>query len=292
MESESRQLRKHKNLALWIALCAVLLVSSSVLFAARMEDGKHVQPLVQRSVTPQEAIPSACGIHLVEATPTATVSPTPTLTPPDVNSFVTPTPTPIYDDTTITNRNGWATGNADGYTRIVNDDQLYLCDTNHHILTESLPTSAQFSNFVFSTTFTFVKADADDAVGVYLRGDNTLDHDYRVTILGNGQVSIHKEYLSDDMVQQAILLGQVTKAASLAPPGHANTLTVIMNGPLFTVKINGATTFIVADNAYQQGQIVLYVRNATNSNGVAASFRNVQVDPIPSTSKNDAVPPL
>src|SRR5579863_4552843 len=63
------------------------------------------------------------------------------------------TPQPLFSDTFTDNTKGWYTGNVPGYIRIVSGSLLTLSDTNHKVLTESLPTNQTFSDFLLTTTF-------------------------------------------------------------------------------------------------------------------------------------------
>ena len=93
--------------------------------------------------------------------------------------------------------------------------QLVLSDTNHKILIESLPTNAIFSDFALTVTFTMLKGDENDSVGLYVRGDTNLDHDYRIDISGNNKFAISKELLNPDKTARTqILAGPI--ASSLA----------------------------------------------------------------------------
>src|SRR5437764_13215221 len=106
----------------------------------------------------------------------ATPEPTPT---------ILTTPQPLFFDNFIDKSKGWYLGNTSGYSRVISDDSLTLADSNHTILTESLPTSTIFDDFMVNVTFTILQANMDDSVGIYLRGDTNLDHDYRIDIYGN-----------------------------------------------------------------------------------------------------------
>src|SRR6266480_4646966 len=93
------------------------------------------------------------------------------------------TPTPLFVDDFIESSKDWALSQGDdtsGYLRTMVNNQLVLSDANRKILIESLPTSATFSDFSLTTTFTLLKGDGNDSVGLYLRGDSNLDHDYRI----------------------------------------------------------------------------------------------------------------
>lgn len=199
--------------------------------------------------------------------------------------------TPISTEQSITNplftddfsdvSKGWAVGSASGYTRIINDDTLTLANENHTTLTESLPTSLTFDDFSLTVTFTLLQATAGDSVGLYVRGDTNLDHDYRIDFYVNGSYTISKEYLDTQDLPQETLLRPSTFTSALRSMGESNTVTVIMKGPTMILIINKRVITTVADDAYTGGQIALFVHNSLASNEVEADFSSVVVYPAP-----------
>ncbi len=206
------------------------------------------------------------------SSPTATA--TPALTPSS-------TPQPLfYDDFSRPNK-GWYLNNAAGYMRLLVNDSLVLSNTNHDVLIESLPTERTFNNFMLTVVFTIVQAGNNDSVGVYVRGDANLDHDYRVDIYGNRSYSISKEYLDMQKDQQSVFLAGPTPTTHLNPIGQQNVLTVIMNGPAMTLRLNGSVAASLTDSDYTEGQIALFVQGSQASNQVTASFKSVTVNSLP-----------
>src|SRR5512146_395355 len=104
-----------------------------------------------------------------------------------VKPTITPTLslTPLFSDAFLDNNQGWSIGDAVDYTRHIGNGKLTLTSTNHKILIESLPTSDLFNDFSVTVDLTMLQADGHDRVGLYVRGDSNLDHDYRLDILGN-----------------------------------------------------------------------------------------------------------
>ena len=209
----------------------------------------------------------------------ATPAPTPTPT-------VLSTPQPLFFDDFTNGSKGWYLGSASGYTRVIDDNTLTLADSNHTILTESLPTSTTFNDFMVNITFTILQANQDDSVGLYLRGDSNLDHDYRIDIYGNNTYAISKEFLDASKSPQVQFLVSPTGASALKPAGQQNTITVMMKGPELVLLVNGAIVNSVIDSDYTSGQIALFVQNSETSSEVEASFSSVVVYPAP-----DQVPP-
>ncbi len=210
------------------------------------------------------------------ATPDATIS--------ALSPTVSLTPTPLFIDDFLKSSRGWALSepnDTSGYLRTMVGNQLVLSDINHEILIESLPTNTTFTDFSLTVTFTFLKGDQNDSVGLYLRGDSNLDHDYRIDIFGDNRFAINKELLNPDKtVQTAILVGPTTSPL-LMPKNQANTLTVMMKGPFMVLAINGTIAASLVDADYSHGQIALFVNNGSTSDGVSASFSSVRVDPAP-----------
>jgi len=188
---------------------------------------------------------------------------------------------PLFYDNFAGKSKGWSLGNAPGYTRTIANSTLKLANSNHNILTESLPTDTIFTDFMVTMSFTVDKADKDDSVGLYLRGDSNLDHDYRVDIYGDNTYAISKELLNANKTPLVNTLVNPSSTSALHPTGQQNTLTVMMKGPLLVLLINTRIISSVTDTDYTAGQIALFVQNSPTSSGVEASFRSVAVYPAP-----------
>jgi len=158
---------------------------------------------------------------------------------------------------------------------------LELTDTNHKSLIESLPTTHSFDDFSLTTTLTLEQGDKNDSVGVYLRGDSNLDHDYRINIFGNNTYAISKEYLDSNNAPQSLYLVPPTHLPQLKPLGAPNIVTVIMDGPTLQLLVNGKVVNTISDPDYTKGQIALFVTNGTTSQGVTAIFSSIQITAAP-----------
>lgn len=208
-----------------------------------------------------------------------TIAPTmPTATPTLTGTAQT---LPLFFDDFVGSNKGWSLTSVFGYTRKIENGDLTLAAENHQILTESLPTGATFNDFMVTATFTLVQASRDDSVGLYLRGDSYLDHDYRVDIYGNNTYAISKEFLDESKIPQDQFLISPTTTPALHPVGHQNSITVIMQGPKMVLLINSTMVNSVTDTDYSSGQIALFVQNSATSNGVDASFSTIAVYPAP-----------
>lgn len=191
---------------------------------------------------------------------------------------------PLFSDDFGDQSKGWAVGSAYGYARVISNNTLTLANENHTTLTESLPTDLTFSNFSLTVKFTLLQANADDSVGLYLRGDTNLDHDYRIDFYGDTTYSISKEYLDTQHLPQQSYLQPPTGTFSLRPTGKQNTVMVMMNGTAMVLTINGTVINTVTDDAYTSGQIALFVHNSPTSNEVEAAFSSVVVYPLPTVT--------
>jgi len=188
---------------------------------------------------------------------------------------------PLFSDNFVDNSKGWSVVNVSGYLRSLQDGTLTLSNTTHNVLVESIPTSMTFTNFSLTTTFTLAQGDENDSVGLYLRGDSNLDHDYRVDVFGNNTYTISKEALNESNTLEQTYLVRPSHTPLLKALGQKNTLTVIMQGSALVVQINGATVRSVTDTSYTHGQIALFVSNGQTSSGVAAKFHNLIIYPLP-----------
>ncbi len=274
------RLKSYQRLLLWAMVILLFCLCGAGIVVARVTHWPGTTTRGAQSPTATFTLPQACGggrTTPLLPTPIATASPTP------LDPAVTPTATPLFSDHFFDQNSGWPIGDADGYIRVLDGSGLILCDTNHHILTESLPTDATFSNFTVSVSFTLIKADKNDSVGVYLRGDSNLYHDYRIDIYGDQRVTVNKEFLDDRKDEQVIPLAAVSHASALAPIGQQNVLTISMNGALFSLKINNAPLLTIADLDYTQGQVALFVNNGKTSDGAMARFHHVTVMTLPAT---------
>lgn len=213
------------------------------------------------------------------AVATATATPVPSWTPTEA----TPPPNAIFYDDFANNSRGWSLSGSDGYFRILVNNSLILSDTNPDTpLIESVPTSVNMSDYLISLDFTIDQGDARDSIGLYLRGDGTLDHDYRIDINGDNTIDVAKEWLDSHQTAQTTMLVPSQRAANLHPAGRKNTLTAILIGSTITIEMNGTVVATVNDPSYPSGQIALFARHGTGSNGVTATFRWIEIDRLAS----------
>jgi hypothetical protein len=196
---------------------------------------------------------------------------------------VTPPAAAIFYDTFVNNVRGWSLSGSDGYFRILVNNTLILADTNPNTpLIESVPTSVTLDNYAISVDFTIDRASARDSVGLYLRGDSTLDHDYRVDINGDATVDMAKEWLDASKAARTTMLVPSRHASFLNPPGQQNTLTAFMTDSTLTVELNGFLVASVDDTSYPSGQVALFARNGSSPSGIVVSFTRVEIDRLAS----------
>ncbi len=213
----------------------------------------------------------------VTSTSPATVLPT--WTPPEV----TPPPESTFYDTFMNNQHGWSQAGESGFVRVLVDNMLILADTNpNSTLVESVPTSTNLSDYQVSVDFVLNRSDANDSFGLYLRGDGTLDHDYRVDINGNGTIDVAKEWLDSNQVPRTTMLFSPHPTSYLQPLGTPNTLTVIMLDSTLVVEVNNFMLVTLSDASYSNGQVALFAHHGNRSGGVIVSFTRVEIDRLAS----------
>jgi hypothetical protein len=269
-EEKKHTSSKRWKLSIWV-ICLLLLAGSSIFLIANSRDGAS-----RVAATPVTHTKTSTTAH----------TPTPTISSPTSTSTLTPaisqTPQPLFQDYFIDNSRGWLTGNAAGYTRTLDEGALTLSANNHKILVESIPASTSFDDFSLSMNFTIKQGDANDSVGLYLRGDSNLDHDYRIDIYGNNTYGISKESLDpEDSYQIITPLVKPTHAPQIKAAGHINRLTVIMKGPTLVLFINDVAVQAISDEDYTHGQIALFVQHGTTSEGVQLMVTSLSVYPAP-----------
>lgn len=243
-----------------VAVAVVVLLGGSLLWLLRANSGASVRGRAK-----------------------ATVTATGTAVPTWVPTQVTPPANALFYDTFVNNARGWSLSGSDGYFRILVNNTLILADTNPNTpLIESVPTSVNLDNYVISVDFTINRGDAHDSIGLYLRGDSTLDHDYRIDINGDSTFDVAKEWLDASKTAQTTLLVPPQRTVYLNPPGQQNTLTALMIGSTLTVEINGFMAVSITDTSYSSGQIALFARHGSSPDGIIVSFSRVEIDRVAS----------
>jgi hypothetical protein len=223
----------------------------------------------------------AANHRVSTVTPTIPATPTPTATPTEMY-LETPPPQALFYDTFINNALGWSITNQAGYIRTLANGKLTLTDTNANTtLIESLPTNAIYDNFIVTVDLTILNAGENDSVGIYVRGDSTMDHDYRIEINGDNTFDIANEYLDTSKHPRVTILDGPLPYFALNPPGMQNTISVIMVGSQLLLFINNTQVTSISDGDYTTGRIALFARAGETSNGVSVSFSRVEVDHPP-----------
>ena len=244
---------KTKRIVSIITLLLVILTSGVLIFFYKVENTIS-SARENATATPQHETPISTGQSIIK---------------------------PLFSDDFSDVSKGWAVGSASGYTRVISNNTLTLANENHTTLTESLPTNLTFDNFSLTVAFTLVQATAGDSVGLYVRGDTNLDHDYRIDFYGNSVYAITKEYLDKQNFPQESSLQPSAFTSSLRPVGEQNMVTVMMKGPDMELIINKKVIKSITDYDYTSGQIALFVHNSLASNEVEAAFSSVVVFPLP-----------
>lgn len=211
---------------------------------------------------------------------TNTETPTPTPSPTSIY-LETPPPQSEFYDTFKNNALGWSVSSTAGYYRTVKPGALTLMNTNRGTtLVESLPTNSTFDNFTVIVSVTILKSSLDDSVGIYVRGDSNLEHDYRIDLNGDGTFDIAKEYLDSRNNPQSIILFGPRSNSALNPQGKHNTITLTINGSQLQLFINNVKAIIVTDSDYLTGQVALFAHLSEESQDVTVSFNSVEVDKL------------
>ncbi len=211
---------------------------------------------------------------------TSTETPTPTPTPTAIY-LETPPPQAVFYETFKNNALGWSISSTAGYYRTVKPGKLTLTNTNQGTtLIESLPTNSIYDNFKVSVDLTVIKASGKDSIGIYIRGDSNLEHDYRIDLNGDGTFDIAKEYLDSRNNPQSIFLDGPRNSSALNPPGSQNTLMVIMNDSQLQLFLNTVKVSTVIDTDYMTGQVALFAHAGEDSQDVTVSFSRVEIDKL------------
>jgi hypothetical protein len=270
MRGKNKGLGKQRNSFLWmICLLLIVLAGGSIFYIARLQ-GR------EQNTTPSSQ--SLAATKQPEATVTRTVSQMPSLPLVPTPSSV---PELLFSDYFLDNSNGWLTGSSSGYTRTITQGALSIAATNHKILIESLPPNHGFDDFLLKTVFTFHQGDEHDSVGLFLRGDSNLDHDYRIDLYGDNTYTLIKESLDEHNNRVSTFLDDPATTSALHMRGLPNELTVIMKGPTLVLLLNGTIVASVDDPDLKHGQIALFVQHGRTSAGVRALFHRLEVFKAP-----------
>lgn len=199
------------------------------------------------------------------------------------SATATPTPIPLFTDNFADNSKGWGLASSSGYSSTINNNIMTLAEANHKILNMTIPASnnvsATYSDFEVTTMLTLLKADQNDSVGLYIRGDSNLSQGYFIDIFGDNSFDIVKIFA--DSSKDTFLVSP-TSSSTINPVGRKNKLTIVAKGAKLVVLINDKLVSSISDsNGYTNGTIALFVENGQSSNGVQASFNNVVVYPAP-----------
>ena len=223
------------------------------------------------------------GIHSPARASRSNVPVTATSSPTWMPTEVTPPVAATFYDTFVNNKHGWSLSGTGGDLRILTNNQLILANMNPDTpLIESVPAGTTLDDYVVSVDFTLHLGDAHDSVGLYVRGDSHLDHDYRIEITGNKTIDVAKEWLDTHQTPQSTLLMPLRTTHLLNPPGKSNTLTVFLIDQTITVLVNNVALTMFTDSSYTSGQVALFVHHAQSPRGAIYSFSRVEIDHLAS----------
>lgn len=205
-----------------------------------------------------------------------------------LNNAVTPIPSgqTLFTDNFADNSKGWGVGSGKGFSCAIEHNVLGVTEENHRVLDLAIPgsdnTPALYSDFSATITFTVLKADQNDSVGLYVRGASTggtFNQGYFVDIYGDNSFDIFKVFAN---ANKDTFLVNPTTSTFINPSGQQNKLTVDMKGPKMVVLVNDKALISISDNDYTSGEIALFVENGRSSSGVQANFSSVLINPAPS----------
>ena len=257
--TQARQPKRITHIMLFALIVMLLLLSIGSFFFIQRSSGK--------------------GSQLA----TNTETPTPTPSPTSIYLETPPAQSEFYD-TFKNNALGWSVSSTAGYYRTIKPGELTLMNTNRGTtLVESLPTNTIFDNFTVIVDLTILKASLDDSVGIYIRGDSNLEHDYRIDLNGDGTFDIAKEYLDSRNNPRSVILAGPKSDSALNPQGEHNTITLTMNGSQLQLFINNMKVSVVTDSDYIAGQVALFAHLGEDSQDVTASFSRVEIDKLQGT---------
>jgi hypothetical protein len=212
-----------------------------------------------------------------------TETPTPTPSPTSIYLETPPAQSEFYD-TFKNNALGWSISTTAGFYRTVKPGELTLMNTNHGTtLIESLPTNSIFDNCTVIVDLSILKIGLGDSVGLYIRGDTDLQHDYRLDLNGDGTFDITKEYLDSRNNPKSVVLVEPKSDSAFNSTEKRNTITLTMNGSQLQLLINNVKVIVTSDNDYVAGQVALFAHLGENSQDVAVSFNRVEIDKLPGT---------
>jgi hypothetical protein len=211
---------------------------------------------------------------------TNTEMPTPTPSPTSIYLETPPAQSEFYD-TFKNNALGWSVSSTAGFYRTVKPGELTLINTNRGTtMVESLPTNSIFDNYTLIVDLTILKIGLGDSVGLYVRGDTNLEHDYRLDLNGDGTFDIAKEYLDSRNNPQSVIIAGPKIDSALNAPGERNAITWTMNGSQLQLFINNVKVSVVTDSDYMSGQVALFAHLDGGSREVAVSCNKVEIDKL------------
>lgn len=215
------------------------------------------------------------GNHPGGTTPTQTTNKA-TATP-----IVTPTVKPLFADDFVDNSKNWDVGSATGYSSAISNNVLTMKEANHKIFRESIPTNTSYTDFSITITFTFMKGDLNDSVGLFLRSSADGLQGYYVDIYGDDTYDIIKIQADANQKNQAVYLAEPTTSSALHTKGQKNAMTVVLKGSQIVLLLNNRVVKTVADSSFIGGPVALFIENGNSSDGVIAAFDSVAIYPPP-----------
>lgn len=185
----------------------------------------------------------------------------------------------LFSDNFSDNSQNWDVGGDAKHGSAINNGTLTLTATDNKPFRESLPSNIAYDDVVVETTFTLLRGDENDSVGLYLRANASTG--YRVTIHGDETYDIAKIMVDASQKLHIQYFSKAQHASALHPKGQKNNLMVIMKGSNIVLLMNDTVVKSVQDGDFARGKIILFVDNGNSSDGVVASFNMVAIYAAP-----------
>ena len=200
------------------------------------------------------------------------------------SALLTPTAIPLFSDAFTSNNMGWdLTSNQGKFSVKVGGGSLVLEDDQNKLLWEIVP-NQNFSNFRLDVNATLTRGDVSNGYGVFIRASNQdgdLATYYRFELYGDGTYAIFKGSLDTSGTERSDLVQGYVANSAIAKVGQVNHITIVANGSVMTLIVNGQTVYTYTDDNYKGGSIALFVSNLPKlTPGAQATFKNLAIYPI------------
>jgi 3-keto-disaccharide hydrolase len=198
--------------------------------------------------------------------------------------LATPTAPPLFSDAFTSNNMGWdLTSNQGKFSVKVGRGSLVLEDDQNKLLWETVP-NTKFSDFRLDVNASLTRGDPNNGYGVFIRTSNqggNLGTYYRFELYGDGTYAIFKGSLDANGTPQSDKVQGYMVNSAIAKIGQVNHITLVANGSVMTLIVNGHKIYTYTDDNYKGGSIALFVSNLPElAPGAQATFTNLAIFPV------------